>query len=181
MVYFFHGEKEKKSNFWSFNKPIPKSFYDGTTGILPLDHCIKNAIKNGYSHHIERLMIIGNFMVLCRFSPYHVYKWFMEMYIDAYEWVMVPNVFGMSQFSDGGIFSTKPYISGSNYILKMSNFKRDKWSIIWDSLYWNFINDKRDFFNKNPRMKMVVTLYDKKDNITKEKYISEANKFLKNL
>ena len=105
----------------------------------------------------------------------------MEMYIDAYEWVMVPNVFGMSQFSDGGIFSTKPYISGSNYILKMSNFKRDKWSIIWDSLYWNFINDKRDFFNKNPRMKMMVTLYDKKDNITKEKYISEANKFLKNL
>lgn len=178
MVYFFHGEKEKKSNFWSFNKSIPKSFYDGTTGIIPLDHCIKNALKNGYSHHIERLMVIGNFMVLCRFSPYSVYKWFMEMYIDAYEWVMVPNVFGMSQFSDGGIFSTKPYISGSNYILKMSDFKRDKWSIIWDSLYWNFINDKRDFFNKNPRMKMMVTLYDKKDNITKEKYTSESNKFL---
>ena len=181
LVYFFHGEEEKKLNFWNFNKIIPKSFYNGSTNILPLDHSINNVIKNGYSHHIERLMIIGNFMVLCRFSPFQVYKWFMEMYVDAYEWVMIPNVFGMSQFSDGGIFSTKPYISGSNYILKMSNFKKDKWSKIWDSLYWNFINDKRDFFYKNPRMKMMVSLYDKKDEKTKKEYINYSTEFFKNL
>ena len=120
-------------------------------------------------------------MVLCRFSPFQVYKWFMEMYVDAYEWVMIPNVFGMSQFSDGGIFSTKPYISGSNYILKMSNFKKDKWSKIWDSLYWSFINDKRDFFYKNPRMKMMVSLYDRKDEKTKKEYINHSTEFFKNL
>ena len=181
LVYFFYGEKERKLNFWNFNKTIPNSFYNATTGIIPLDNSIKNLIKNGYSHHIERLMIIGNFMVLCRFSPFQVYKWFMEMYVDAYEWVMIPNVFGMSQFSDGGIFSTKPYISGSNYILKMSDFKHGKWSKIWDSLYWNFINDKRDFFNKNPRMKMMVSLYDKKDEKIKKEYINYTTEFFKNL
>jgi deoxyribodipyrimidine photolyase-related protein len=80
----------------------------------------------------------------------------MEMYIDAYDWVMVPNVYGMSQFADGGLMSTKPYISGSNYVLKMSNFKTDNWASIWDALYWCFIFDHRHFFSKNPRMSMMV-------------------------
>ena len=82
-------------------------------------------MKTGYAHHIERLMIIGNFMLLCEFNPDEVYRWFMEMFIDSYDWVMVPNVYGMSQFADGGLMSTKPYISGSSYILKMSNYKRE--------------------------------------------------------
>ena len=96
-------------------------------------------------------MVIGNLIILCKIKPCDVYKWFVKMYVDAYEWVMVPNVFGMSQFSDGGIFSTKPYISGSNYILKMSNFKFGKWTIIWDSLFWNFINENRFFFIKTQK------------------------------
>ena len=95
---------------------------------------IKKSTNSAYAHHIERLMIMGNIFVLLRICPDEVYKWFMELYIDAYDWVMVPNVYGMSQFADGGLMSTKPYISGSNYILKMSNYKKDSWCEIWLSL-----------------------------------------------
>ena len=110
-----------------------------------------------------------------RFDPNEVYRWFMEMFIDSYDWVMVPNVYGMSQFADGGIMSTKPYISGSNYILKMSNYKKESWCELWDALYWRFIDDHREFFNKNYRMKMMVTLYDKKDEKIKKNYIKLYN------
>mgnify|MGYP001363089048 FL=1 len=91
----------------------------------------------------------------------------MEFFIDAYDWVMVPNVYGMSQFSDGGLLATKPYISGSNYILKMSDYKRGDWCKVWDALYWRFINKNRLFFKKNPRMNMMVSIYDKKDKGTR--------------
>lgn len=82
-------------------------------------------------------MILGNFMLLCEIDPDEVYKWFMEMFIDSYDWVMVPNVYGMSQFADGGVMATKPYISSSNYVRKMSNFAKGDWCGIWDGLYWN--------------------------------------------
>jgi deoxyribodipyrimidine photolyase-related protein len=84
-------------------------------------------------------MVLGNFMFLCEINPNEVYKWFMEFFIDSYDWVMVPNVYGMSQFADGGLMSTKPYISSSNYIMKMSNYKKSDWQEIWDALYWRFI------------------------------------------
>ena len=105
----------------------------------------------------------------------------MELFIDAYDWVMVPNIYGMSQFSDSGLMSTKPYISGSNYILKMSNYKKDNWCFKWDALYWNFIDTKRDFFLKNPRMSMMVSLYDKKDELLKKQYLNEIMKLNKKL
>ena len=93
-------------------------FILGIQGIKPVDDTIKNIMKYAYSHHIERLMILGNIMCLLRYDPNDIYKWFMELFIDSYDWVMVPNIYGMSRFSDGGLMSTKPYISGSNYILK---------------------------------------------------------------
>lgn len=99
-------------------------------------------------------------MVLSEFNPNEVYRWFMELFIDAYDWVMIPNVYGMSQFADGGLMATKPYISGSNYILKMSNYKKDKWCEIWDSHFWDFINKHREFFLSNPRLSMMVRVYD---------------------
>ena len=170
-VYHLKGSKQRTTNFWNFSKKIPNTFYNGSTGIIPVDNIIKNINKNGYAHHIERLMVLGNIMCLMRFDPNEVYKWFMEMFIDSYDWVMVPNVYGMSQFADGGIMSTKPYISGSNYILKMSNYKKEAWCELWDALYWRFIDDHRDFFNKNYRMKMMVTLYDKKEEKIKKNYV----------
>ena len=121
---------------------------------------------------------MGNFMLLCEFDPDEVYKWFMELFIDAYDWVMVPNVYGMSQFADGGLMSTKPYISGSNYILKMSNYKKGEWCTTWDSLFWNFIDKKREFFEKNPRMRILVRSFDKMDILKKTNYLKCAEDYL---
>jgi deoxyribodipyrimidine photolyase-related protein len=180
-IYIADGVKQRNSNFWNYDKSMPKSFYDATTGIEPLDDTIKKCLNSGYAHHIERLMILGNMMLLLGIKPNSIYKWFMEMFIDSYDWVMVPNVYGMSQFSDGGLLATKPYISGSNYILKMSDYKKGDWCLIWDSLYWSFVNRNRDFFRKNPRMNMMVAMYDKKDIDTKKKLRVAAEDFTKNL
>lgn len=160
-VYIYKGSRERTANFWKFEKKIPPSFYTATTGIEPVDNTIKKLLHTAYNHHIERLMVLGNFMLLCEFDPDKVYQWFMEMYIDAYDWVMVPNVYGMSQFADGGIMATKPYISGSNYLLKMSNYKKGAWCEFWDALFWNFMNKHRNFFLSNPRLGMLIKTYDK--------------------
>jgi deoxyribodipyrimidine photolyase-related protein len=155
-VYLGLGRRQRVSNFWGHENAMPSAFYDGSTGIEPVDTVIGRVLKYGYCHHIERLMILGNFMLLCEIAPKAIYRWFMELFIDAYDWVMVPNVYGMSQFADGGLITTKPYISGSAYVLKMSNFKRADWCPIWDALYWRFIDKHRDFFASNPRMSVMV-------------------------
>ena len=126
-IYQAKGSFQRKSNFWQFKNKLPKTFWNGNTGIDPIDDSIKKITNYAYCHHIERLMILGNFMLLLKTNPNNVYNWFMEMFIDAYDWVMVPNIYGMSQFADGGIMTTKPYISGSNYILKMSDYTTDSW------------------------------------------------------
>ena len=116
-------------------------------------------------------MVLGNFMLLCEFNPNEVYKWFMELFVDAYDWVMVPNVYGMSQFSDGGTFATKPYISSSNYIKKMSHYKNGEWADIWDGLYWNFIKNQYKFFSSNPRLSMMCKIFDRmKPEIKRKSY-----------
>ena len=180
-VYIAKGSEERNKNFWNFRKKMPSSFYSGDTGIDPFDDSIKKLLKTGYVNHIERLMIIGNFMLLCEINPDEVYKWFMELSIDSYDWVMVPNVYGMSQFADGGLMSTKPYISGSSYIVKMSNYKKGDWAFIWDSLFWNFINNNKDFFKKNPRMRMLVSSFEKMNYEKKKSIINTASEFLNSL
>ena len=175
-VYEFSGIKQRSINYWNFNRKIPTQFYSGDVDIFPVDATIDKVKKLAYCHHIERLMILGNIMVLLRFNPDKVYRWFMELFIDSYDWVMVPNIYGMSQYADGGIMSTKPYISGSNYILKMSNYKKGPWMDKWDSLYWNFIDNNRSFFLKNPRMSMMVSIYDKKNNQKKLFYKDTVKK-----
>jgi deoxyribodipyrimidine photolyase-related protein len=180
-IYVAKGTEERNRNFFQHNRKIPSSFYDGTTGIAPIDTSIKKIIKTAYAHHIERLMVLGNFMLLCEFDPDEIYRWFMELFIDAYDWVMVPNVYGMSQFADGGLMSTKPYISSSNYLRKMSNYKSAEWQEIWDALYWRFIDKHRDVFNKNIRMKFMVSMYDKMAIEKKEKFIIIADNYLKKL
>ena len=180
-VYVSKGTEERLKNYWGFTRKIPKSFYDGSTGIDPIDDTIKKVNKTGYANHIERLMILGNFMVLCEFSPDEVYRWFMELFIDSYDWVMVPNVYGMSQYADGGLMSTKPYISGSNYIIKMSDYKKGEWSDVWDGLFWSFMDKQREFFSKNPRMRMLISSFDKMDSLKKEKLLIDADNFMKQL
>ena len=160
-VYISKGNFERTRNYWGFTKKMPNSFYTASTGINPVDDCISKLNNNAYLHHIERLMVIGNFMFLCEINPDDVYKWFMELFIDSYDWVMVPNVYGMSQFADGGLMSTKPYISSSNYIMKMSNYKKGEWQKIWDGLYWRFIYKNQSFFKSNPRLSMMVRTLNK--------------------
>ncbi|MEM8906495.1 MAG: cryptochrome/photolyase family protein [Bacteroidota bacterium] len=180
-VYECKGREERTKNFWGFQRKLPSTFYDGTTGILPLDLTIKTVLKTGYCHHIERLMVLGNFMLLCEFDPDAVYQWFMELFIDAYDWVMVPNVYGMSQFADGGLMSTKPYISGSNYLLKMSNFPKGDWQNTWDALFWRFLHVHRSFFLKNPRLGMLIRSFDKMPIEKQNRLLETAEAYLKQL
>lgn len=180
-VYETKGTQERTTNYWKFKRKIPASFWDGTTGIPPIDNTIKKVLATGYCHHIERLMVLGNFMLLCEFDPDEVYRWFMELFIDAYDWVMVPNVYGMSQFADGGLMATKPYISGSNYLMKMSDYEKGNWQPIWDGLFWRFMNTHRDFFLKNPRLGMLVKTFDKMPKEKQEKHLQIANAYLTKL
>lgn len=180
-MYECRGSEERTTNFWNFDKKIPSSFYDGTTGIPPIDKTIKKILQTGYCNHIERLMVIGNFMMLCEFDPDEVYRWFMELFIDSYDWVMVTNIYGMSQFADGGLMATKPYISGSNYLMKMSNYKKGEWQATWDGLFWRFMDTHRAFFLSNPRLGMLVRMYDKMPKEKQQSHLENASNYLESL
>jgi deoxyribodipyrimidine photolyase-related protein len=178
-VYQGYSKQMEIKNFFKQKRKMKSSWYDGSTGLPPLDYAIKNALRHGWSHHIERLMILSNLMNLCEIKPNYVYKWFMEMFVDSSDWVMVPNVYGMGLFSDGGIFATKPYICGSSYMLKMMDFKKGEWCNIMDGLYWRFINRNRTFFLKNPRLSMMVRVFDKMKIERKNLILPAAEKFIK--
>jgi deoxyribodipyrimidine photolyase-related protein len=160
-VYVIMGPQMRKLNHLNHTNKLPDSWYKGTTGIEPVDQTIKKVLLFAYCHHIERLMIIGNFMLLLKIDPNQVYQWFMDLFIDSYDWVMVPNVYAMSQFSDGGTITTKPYFSSSNYILKMSDYGSGDWCKIWDDLFYNFLNDHRSVIAKNPRLSILLKNLDK--------------------
>ncbi|MBL7665205.1 MAG: cryptochrome/photolyase family protein [Bacteriovoracaceae bacterium] len=180
-IYQNYSEKEESSNFFNHQNKLGPAWYEGTTGILPVDDAIKKAIRYGYCHHIERLMILSNIMLLTEIHPQEVHKWFMEMFVDSADWVMGPNVYGMGQFADGGLFATKPYISGSNYILKMSDYKKGDWCEIWDGLFWRFIDKNSKFFLRNPRMSMMVKTFEKMDNKKKLRMSEVAEKFIQQM
>ena len=177
-IYHYKGREEKKSNFWQHNRRLTSDWYEGTTGIKPLDDVIKDCLKYGYTHHIPRLMIVCNIMNLCRIHPDEIYNWFMEMFVDSSDWVMVPNVYGMGTFADGGIFATKPYSCGSNYILKMSNYKRGNWCEIVDGLYWKFMSDNLSFFKSNHRLSILARSLDKMNKVKKDMIFEKATEFI---
>jgi deoxyribodipyrimidine photolyase-related protein len=181
-IYQNDGVKLRNSNFFEFKNEIPLKILDGKSGITPLDDCIKKLNQSAYNHHIERLMILGNLFLLLEIKPNSVYEFFMKYYIDAYDWVMIGNVYGMSGFSDGGSITTKPYISSSNYIIKMSDYKKsEEWSKIVDALYWRFLYKHSNKFEKNPRMKMQIALLNKMKEEKLQEHLKIANEFMKNL
>ena len=181
-MYRRHGVTMRTSNFWGFeDRPIPDAFYTGSTGLPPIDDAITHALETGYCHHIERLMLLGNVMLLCGFHPDRVYRWFMELFVDAYDWVMVPNVYGMSQFADGGIFTTKPYLSGSNYVRKMSDYRKGDWCDIWDGLFWSFIHRHAPFFRSQYRLAMMARNLDRMSADTLAAHQRRAGDFLEGL
>ena len=180
-AYRFIGRQQRKSNFWNCSNKLPPAFYDASTGIDPVDAVIGRVLRHSYCHHIERLMILGNFMLLCEIHPDEVYRWFMELFIDAYDWVMVPNVYGMSQYADGGLITSKPYISSSNYIRKMSDFAAGPWCEIWDALFWRFVEKHRTVFAENPRMRVMTFQLDRIGRKKVRDHIRTADKFLAQL
>jgi deoxyribodipyrimidine photolyase-related protein len=181
IVYEREGSRQRTRNYWGFSRKIPPSFWTGETGIHPIDSVIKRVLKYGYAHHIERLMVLGNFMLLCEFDPDDVYRWFMEMFADSYDWVMVPNVYGMTQFADGGLMTTKPYISGSNYLIKMGDWNKGPWQEVWDGLFWRFMEKHRDFFSSNPRLGMLLKTLDNMPAEKRNRHRDNAAQFLEQL
>jgi deoxyribodipyrimidine photolyase-related protein len=177
-MYLVSGQKDRTANQLSHHRNIPKGFWDGTTGIEPIDETIKKVLESGYCHHIERLMVLGNFLLLCDTDPNKVYHWFMAYFVDAFDWVMVPNVYDMSQYANLGVITTKPYMSGSNYILKMSDYKKGDWVDLWDGLFWRFMKKHFNLLKKNPRLNMLFAYFKKNQKGLDEK-ILKAEHWLK--
>jgi len=153
-----------KSNFFNAKKKLNKSWYNGTTAIEPLNKIIIKGIDTGYLHHIERLMIVANIMTLEGINPKDMNNWFMEFSVDSYEWVMIPNVYGMASYAYTKL-STKPYISTSNYYTKMTislDGKKPKRIEYWDNLFWKFIKKHKNKINKINRMKQFIYMLEKK-------------------
>ncbi|MGB0370833.1 MAG: cryptochrome/photolyase family protein [Opitutales bacterium] len=172
------GVLQEERNHFDHQRRLGAQWHTADTGIPVLDETIQTLQDYGWCHHIERLMVLGNLMLLCEIDPKDVYKYFMEYFVDSSDWVMGPNVYGMALFSDGGIFATKPYISGSNYLLKMSDYPKGDWCDIVDGLYWRFVDKKRDCLKSNPRLSLMLGSLKKMDPKRKEKIFAAAENFI---
>jgi deoxyribodipyrimidine photolyase-related protein len=156
-----------------------------------LKDAIGNVLNYAYSHHIQRLMVLSNFSNLTNTDPHQLSRWFWLAYIDAYEWVELPNVLGMSTFADGGILASKPYVAGGNYINKMSNHcsqckydvkeKTGEKACPFNYLYWNFIDQHRESFAENGRVSLMVNAYNKKTESDKQAIRESSLKFIQSL
>ena len=177
-IYQNYSDVEESENSFNHHRKMKACWFTGETGMPPLDDAIKKAIRLGWTHHIERLMVLSNFMNLCEIEPKQAHDWFMQMFIDSSDWVMGPNVYGMGLRSDGGIFSTKPYICGSNYLLKMSDYSKGDWCDAADGLYWRFVENNKAFFESNPRMSMMTRSLAKLKSERKEKIFAAAERFI---
>ena len=159
-----------KNALENYNK-LPDFYWTADTKMNCLKHAIGQSLDEAYAHHIQRLMVIGNFALLTQTNPDEVDEWYLGVYIDAVEWVEMPNTRGMSQYADGGIIATKPYVSSGSYINKMSDYCKDchydvkdklgEKACPFNSLYWDFLDEKRNHFAHNPRMTMMLSLLDK--------------------
>jgi len=148
-------------NFFDSKNPLPSYFYHPSQSPelkanLPLYESLTRVERLAWTHHIERLMIIANWMTLNCYDPAECYTWFASQFVDASEWVMVANVMGMGLFADGGIFATKPYISGGNYIKKMSDYSSAEWEKLWTDKFWEFLIDNQTYFKSQPRLNMLL-------------------------
>lgn len=170
-MYWERMPEFKTENKLENKNQIADFFWTGKTKMNCLSHAINNSLDNGYAHHIQRLMITGNYALLTQTNPDEVDAWYLGIYVDAVEWVQLPNTRGMSQFADGGKIATKPYVSSGSYIHKMGNYcdschynqkkKIGDDACPFNSLYWNFLDDKREFLGDNFRMKMMYAVLDK--------------------
>jgi deoxyribodipyrimidine photolyase-related protein len=187
-IYWLKMPGYSEENFFQANKELPEFYWTANTDMNCLKQCIKETKENAYAHHIQRLMVLGNFALLTGVDPSQVNEWFLIVYADAYEWVELPNVTGMSLFADGGFFASKPYAAGGSYINKMSNYcKSCKYDVSKKSgpdacpfnyLYWNFLLKNKDKLDKNPRIALTYKTLDKMEEIKKENIIKDSIRFL---
>jgi len=192
MIYQYEHANMIKLNHFGHERKLNRRWYSGATGIAPIDDLIKKVYKYAYAHHIERLMYLGNFMLLSEINPKSIYDWFMTLFIDAYPWVMEGNVYAMSQYSAGGILMTRPYFSASNYIAKMSNYKKTngkypsvkvknqqfEWYDIWNALYYRFVFNNKSELAKNYASAAAVAIWNKKSKYEKDKLLKLADDYL---
>jgi len=178
-TYIYIYKEMTTENYFQAKVPISKKYYDGTTGLSILDDTIKKAFKNGYLHHIERLMIVGSLMMMIGIIPDDVYKWFMEFAVDSYDWVMINNVYSMALYSDGGLTTTKAYAASSNYeMVRKSGYPRG-YEEIWDALYWNFIGEHLEKMRKMGRFGPIQAKnWERKTEEQKKKFRKIAKDFI---
>lgn len=187
-VYWAKMPEYASLNYFNHTRPLPDWFWTGETKMNCLKHAINQSLDYAYAHHIQRLMVTGNFALLAGICPDEVDNWYLGIYIDAIEWVEITNTRGMSQFADGGIVGTKPYVSSANYMDKMSNYcsschynkslKLGTNACPFNSLYWHFYERHRDKLEKNPRIGMMYQVLKKMDSSEKEKIMKQAEGYL---
>ena len=190
-IYWAKMPEYATLNHLNHSRKLPSWFWNGETKMNCLHHAIKQSLDHAYAHHIQRLMITGNFALLAGIDPDEVDEWYLGIYIDAIEWVEITNTRGMSQFADGGIVGTKPYVSSANYIDKMSDYckechyskskKTGDKACPFNSLYWKFYDQHRDTFEKNPRIGMMYRTWDKMERDKKKVLLQQADYYLKNI
>ncbi|MDC7995940.1 cryptochrome/photolyase family protein [Altibacter sp. HG106] len=189
-MYWLEMPGFRRSNKLDNQNKLPDFYWTGDTKMNCLHHAIKQSMDHAYAHHIQRLMITGNFALLTQTHPDEVDAWYLGIYIDAIEWVEITNTRGMSQFADGGKIATKPYVSSGSYINKMSNYcgdcqykvskKTGKDACPFNSLYWHFLDDKKEYFKDNQRMSMMMNLLEKMNKETLTAHKERAHDIIKN-
>ena len=187
-LWVFKGPDYENLNGLGHDRPLPKFFWTGDTDMLCIRETVEQTRETAYAHHIQRLMVTGNFFLLAGIDPGEVFDWYMSAYIDAYGWVMAGNVIGMSQFADGGVVASKPYVSSANYIAKMSNYcgacaysaktKTGDGACPFNLLYWAFLDRHRDKFAGNPRMSQMYATWNRMSEAKRDTILSEAHAFL---
>jgi len=190
-IYWKYMPQYKTLNFFDTKTKLPEFYWNAETDMYCMHKAISDTKEYAYSHHIQRLMVTGNFALIAGLNPQKVCDWYLGVYVDAHEWVELPNTLGMALFADGGIVGSKPYAASGKYINRMSNFckdcKYDVNTIIEDDscpmnfMYWNFLISRENILRKNPRMSLIYNSLDKKDDLFKSKVQAKSKIFIKDI
>jgi len=190
-IYWLKMPDYRDQNFFGHERPLPSFYWTGETDMACMRACITQTRDEAYAHHIQRLMITGNFAMLAGIAPHDVHEWYLAVYADAFEWVELPNTLGMSQFADGGLLGSKPYAASGNYINKMSDYckgcrydvkqKTGEGACPFNALYWDFLARNEAVLRDNPRLRQVYRTWDRMSDEKRGDYRASAASFLKSL
>ncbi|MEY2961841.1 MAG: hypothetical protein RLZ60_1671, partial [Pseudomonadota bacterium] len=190
-IYFLHGPDYMTRNALGHDRDLPWLYWGGETKMHCMSQAVEQTRTDAYAHHIQRLMVTGNFALLAGVDPHQLHEWYLAVYADAFEWVEAPNTIGMSQFADGGVIASKPYVSSGAYIDRMSDYcgschykvkdKTGDTACPFNVLYWHFLIRHRDRFAGNARMGNMYRTWDRMDDTRKETVLADAETWLARL